>query len=121
MQLPKFAAMNNVAPKSTFDSADQDNGSRHVQQRSNTVMGVHDEHLLKRRRTRKRRRRRRRKGIKRGPRIKWMKTVRKIFLLDDEDIKEGMRDINATEEGPWSMSTNTKISLKPLGLDRHRR
>ena len=74
MQPPKFAAMNNVAPTSTFevdrsDSTDPEKGNRHVQQRSNTVMGVHDEHLLAEKKDKKRKKkRRRRKDSKRSSR-----------------------------------------------------
>ena len=126
MQPPKFAAMNNVAPRSTFevdgsDSTDPEKGNRHVQQqRSNTVMGVHDEHLLAEKKDKKKKRKKKRKK-KQQEKLKSIQadddSEEDFSLLDDEDIKEGMRDINATEESTsWSMSTNTKISLKPLGL-----
>ena len=110
MQPPKFAAMNNVAPRSTFevdgsDSTDPEKGNATCSSSDRTPLwGCTTNICWQRRRTRKERRRKKRQQEK-------LKSIQAdddseedFSLLDDEDIKEGMRDINATEESTsWSI------------------
>ena len=127
MQPPKFGAMNNMIPKSTLEKhrsesvdqfLDEDEGNLNYE-RSKTVMGVHDErgHVEKKKKKKKKKKKNRPQKLER---LYDEDSDEDFSLLDDEEIKAEMRNVNDTNSGgdgtTWSMSTNSKISLKPLGV-----